>query len=240
MDRRPNYRSISLGEQLKTNNEYYNQSYHKNRFEWDRFSDFIKIAKLLGIKRGDKVLDVGCGEGDFIRSATHIGATCIGVDVSEKAIDFCRKNIPSEFLCSTGETLQFEDSTFDIVTSLGVVEHIENKHSAIREMARVSSGKVVICVPVSEFIFDRIGIFKGTKQVDHREDIYSIDKWVSIFNECGLGVDGILPDNQLLSRYWIYKNGILAAPIRFLIGLLVFLLPIRYQYLLYFICSKRG
>lgn len=68
------------------------------------------------------VLDVGCGNGDFIRAAREYGFETQGIDVSEAAVRFCTETgLAARF----GDFLKLEfDTRFDAITMWDVVEHL--------------------------------------------------------------------------------------------------------------------
>ena len=94
-----------------------------------------------------RVLDVGCGTGANLEMLANFGEA-EGVDISDEALDFCRaKNLKVHK--GLAEKLPFEDESFDIVTALDVVEHLDDDISGLTEMHRVlrKGGKSLIFVP---------------------------------------------------------------------------------------------
>jgi SAM-dependent methyltransferase len=94
-----------------------------------------------------KILDVGCGTGANLEMLAQFG-TAQGVDVSDAALEFCRKK-GLDAKKGLAEELPFEDESFDIVTALDVVEHLDDDVAGLREMHRVlkKGGKTLIFVP---------------------------------------------------------------------------------------------
>lgn len=94
-----------------------------------------------------KILDVGCGTGANLEMLSQFGKA-EGVDVSDDALEFCRKKglITHKGLA---EELPFADESFDLVTALDVVEHLDDDLSGLREMFRVlkKDGRTMIFVP---------------------------------------------------------------------------------------------
>ncbi len=94
-----------------------------------------------------KILDVGCGTGANLQMLSKFG-NAEGVDVSEQAIRFCReKGLKVRF--GLAEELPFSDESFDIVTALDVIEHLDDDIRGLREMHRVlkAGGRMLIFVP---------------------------------------------------------------------------------------------
>lgn len=102
-----------------------------------QLQDFFKDK---GIK---KVLDIGTGTGDFVKvlNDTFEGKAVItGIDPGEQWLKEARTRFPQvniEFICMGGETLQFDDDTFDVVAISNALHHLSNIEKSFREMKRV-------------------------------------------------------------------------------------------------------
>ncbi len=94
-----------------------------------------------------KILDVGCGTGANLEMLSQFGDS-EGVDVSDDAIEFCRKKGLTVHK-GLAERLPFEDESFDFVTALDVVEHLDDDIAGLGEMLRVlkKGGETLIFVP---------------------------------------------------------------------------------------------
>jgi SAM-dependent methyltransferase len=94
-----------------------------------------------------RILDVGCGTGANLEMLAQFG-DAEGVDVSDDALEFCKLkglNVHK----GLAESLPFADESFDLVTALDVVEHLDDDIAGLKEMNRVlkSDGKTLIFVP---------------------------------------------------------------------------------------------
>ena len=94
-----------------------------------------------------RILDVGCGTGANLEMLSQFGVA-EGVDVSDEALEFCRKK-GLAVRKGLAETLPFEDESFDMTTALDVVEHLDDDIAGLREMHRVTKcgGYSLIFVP---------------------------------------------------------------------------------------------
>ena len=94
-----------------------------------------------------KILDVGCGTGANLEMLANFGAS-EGVDVSDDALEFCRAK-GLKVHKGLAEKLPFADESFDVVTALDVVEHLDDDVAGLKEMHRVlkTGGKTLIFVP---------------------------------------------------------------------------------------------
>lgn len=97
--------------------------------------------------RDPKLLDIGCGTGANLEMLSQFG-TAEGVDVSDDALEFCRKK-GLKVNKGLAETLPYPDESFDITTALDVVEHLDDDIAGLKEMHRVTKtgGHALIFVP---------------------------------------------------------------------------------------------
>ena len=107
-----------------------------------------QILSALGNENSAlKILDVGCGTGANLEMLAQFGAA-EGVDVSDEALEFCRaKGLKTHK--GLAEKLPFTDESFNLVTALDVVEHLDDDVAGLKEMHRVlkSGGRTLIFVP---------------------------------------------------------------------------------------------
>lgn len=118
-----------------------------------------RVEQLLdgGVGPGLRVLDVGCGTGIMAPYFAQKGAIYFGIDISGKMVAQAKKEIfqilktqeHTSFAQGDVKHLDFPDGYFDIVISLGLLEFLEDREAAIKEIVRVthSSGTIVVAVP---------------------------------------------------------------------------------------------
>ncbi|WP_323797250.1 class I SAM-dependent methyltransferase [Nisaea sp.] len=104
----------------------------------------MEFLDSLGIKPGDKVLDLGCGLGGPARmAATRYGADVTGIDLTEAFCDGARQLNAlvglERIRIEQGDALAmpFADNSFDVVYTLHVAMNIADKAELYREIARV-------------------------------------------------------------------------------------------------------
>ena len=115
----------------------YHSGYAKHRGKKIRTAMYRlnRVAKYLeGTK--PRVLDIGCSVGCTVEAAKRRGWDAYGVDVSDDAVNYCRKRGLSCFH-TNGLKLPFEDQSFDAVVSWHVIEHVADVHESIEEWRRV-------------------------------------------------------------------------------------------------------
>jgi len=107
---------------------------------------------------GAYALDIGCGTGAFLDKMEQMDMKAYGLDMSREAVDFCRSRRKSRLLVGNVEgELPFRDNAFDIVTSLDVIEHVDDYRRVIEEACRVlrPGGILVITVPAFQFLWNQ-------------------------------------------------------------------------------------
>ncbi|HEY6045376.1 MAG TPA: methyltransferase domain-containing protein, partial [Pyrinomonadaceae bacterium] len=109
---------------------------------------FVKEICAQVTDRRPRILDVGCGTGANLKTLSEFG-DAEGVDVSPDAIEFCRERGLTNVKLGAAEELPYESGTFDLVTALDVVEHLDDDVGGLREMRRVlrRGGHALIFVP---------------------------------------------------------------------------------------------
>jgi SAM-dependent methyltransferase len=112
-----------------------------------------KVCRDFGKPR-PRILDVGCGTGANLQMLGEFGSA-EGVDVSPEALDFCRTRGLAQVKQGAAESLPFADSSFDLVTGLDVVEHLDDDIAGLSEMRRVlrPDGRAVLFVPAFMFLW---------------------------------------------------------------------------------------
>jgi ubiquinone/menaquinone biosynthesis C-methylase UbiE len=113
----------------------------------DRFYD--RVAVEVQAANPSSALDAGCGEGEtLIRLDGLLPERTAGIDIDAAAVAYTRERVPAaEISQHSVESLPFEDGSFDLVLCLEVLEHIPEPAGALRELARVAGGELVISVP---------------------------------------------------------------------------------------------
>jgi len=110
-----------------------------------------KMIELCEVSDGDKVLDVGCGNGSLTHAISKkANIQAYGVDISPNMIAECRARYEGiEFEVSNGERLEFEDGSIDTVTICCVLHHLNNAQNFIKEAGRVlkTGGTLIIGEP---------------------------------------------------------------------------------------------
>ena len=97
------------------------------------------MLEMCSVTDGDKVLDVGCGNGSLINEISRKAEIeAYGVDISPNMIEECNQRYESiDFEISSGEKLSFKNSIFDMLTICCVLHHLNNPQKFFEETQRV-------------------------------------------------------------------------------------------------------
>ena len=106
------------------------------------------LLRVLSLKRGDRVIDIACGQGYFTDRFQKAGAGVVGADISKELIAIAKKRFPKiQFHCAPAEKLSFaKNSVFDIATIILAVQNIADIRGTFRETARIlrPGGRLVL------------------------------------------------------------------------------------------------
>jgi ubiquinone/menaquinone biosynthesis C-methylase UbiE len=107
----------------------------------------ISFARQLVV---NDVLDLGCGDGEVaVELARLTGAKVIAADVSNVALDACRRRGLQTARLQAGEPLPFAENSFDLVFMTEVIEHLLDPSRTLNEIRRVlrPNGYLILSTP---------------------------------------------------------------------------------------------
>ena len=118
------------------------------------------IAHAAGNRIDGLVLENGCGVGMYVQKLSGFGGRVIGLEYDlERAIEAGINS--KEIINAAGEFIPLPSSTFDLILSHEVIEHVQDDRAAIREMVRVlkPGGRAAIFCPNRGYPYETHGIF---------------------------------------------------------------------------------
>ena len=122
------------------------------------------IVRAAGDRIKGTILENGCGVGMYVEHLSPFGGTVIGLEYDFERAAEARINSP-QILNAAGEFLPLPSSSFDLILSHEVIEHVQDDRAAIHEMIRIlkPGGRAVIFCPNRGYPFETHGIYKNGK-----------------------------------------------------------------------------
>ena len=110
---------------------------------------YEEAIRRLGIAPGQRVLDVGCGTGVFLRLAADRGAEVFGLDASDALLELARARVPdADLRVGDMQFLPYEDDQFDVVTGFNSFFFAADITAALRESGRVAKPGAPVVIQV--------------------------------------------------------------------------------------------
>lgn len=118
------------------------------------------IIHAAGERIKGNILENGCGIGMYVEHLSPFGGTVIGLEYDFERTVEARINSP-HILNAAGEFIPLPSSTFDLILSHEVIEHVQDDRAAISEMIRVlkPGGRAVIFCPNRGYPFETHGVY---------------------------------------------------------------------------------
>ncbi|MFF9865045.1 class I SAM-dependent methyltransferase [Streptomyces sp. NPDC013953] len=142
------------------------------------------VCRKLGLKEGDRLLDVGCGWGSMaLHAAREYGARVVGVTLSDEQAAFARKRIADEGLTDLVEIRVQDyrdvgDGPYDAISSIGMAEHV----GAVR-YREYADGLYALLKPGGRLLNHQI-----SRRPEPDETAYHVDEFIDAY---------VFPDGEL-------------------------------------------
>jgi len=218
--------------------EFYEKEYHYDEdvavIDEKRIAKFFRNVRFIA---GNRVLDIGCGVGWALQYCFKKGLQCVGFDISERAIRLAKNVLEKEILSlvADGEHLPFASSSFDIVSSLGTIEHFSSPTKGLSEISTVSKAgsQILLVVPNSYWLLNKTKFYIGTEQP--QEMLATIGQWARLFRTNGFIVQSIGKDTGPR----VLKNKHPLGVLKRAILKITIALPVSLAYQFVFVCRKK-
>lgn len=118
------------------------------------------IVRAAGKRLKGCILENGCGVGMYVEHISSFGGTVIGLEYDFERAAEARINSP-HIINAAGEFIPLQSSTFDLILSHEVLEHVQDDRAAVRELVRAlkPGGRAAIFVPNRGYPFETHGIY---------------------------------------------------------------------------------
>lgn len=112
-----------------------------------------------------QILDIGCGTGATMDHLKRFG-TVQGIDLFDLPLRFSKKRGHARVLCASATELPFAENSFDLITALDVIEHLDDDIGGLREIRRVlkPQAPAVIFVPAFMALWGPNDVQSGHKR----------------------------------------------------------------------------
>lgn len=189
----------------------------------------VWMLDAVGDVSGLKVLDIGCGEGRFSRMLAQRGAEVIGIDFTERFVEYANEHRVGTDTYVHGDAQdlrRFEDADFDLAVSYLTLLDIPDFERTVRESHRVlrPGGRFVIANLQPMTLAGNCWVKAGSEKLHFRLDNYfdesgrmlrmcggevvnyhrTLGTYINCFLASGFRLDGIrepMPSPEQLSKY---------------------------------------
>ncbi|MEP6698425.1 MAG: class I SAM-dependent methyltransferase [Verrucomicrobiota bacterium] len=144
----------------------------------------INKLKNLGNFAGNRLLDVGCGDGSFTRILGQNFDEIHGIDVQESYLTEFRSITKDDHRFSvsnmSASAMNFPDNYFDTIVTIETLEHVPDLAGAASEISRVlkRGGELLITVPNRWFPFENHGMKIASRNVGSRIPLLPYFPWL--------------------------------------------------------------
>jgi len=122
-------------------------------YRYSEYGPWMPELMEFGRHSGERVLEIGAGIGTDLAQFAKNGAIVTDLELAKGHMALARENfdvrgLKGEFVCGDAENMPFDDGSFDVVYSNGVIHHIPQTGQVVREIFRVlkPGGKAIIMV----------------------------------------------------------------------------------------------
>ncbi len=174
---------------------------------WERLPEQLNPPDLdlrvtfarANVRPGDRVLDLGCGDGvlsGLLAEAAGTAGSVVGVEVAEAALKRARARHPqlSFVLAPIDGALPFDDGSFDVVWASEVIEHVADTARWLSEVRRVlvPRGRLLVTTPSHGRLRLAIGgIERYSEPLGDHLHLYSARSLRELLTEFGFSVTGL-------------------------------------------------
>ena len=163
--------------------EYELQTHRAEERHWwyrGRRTVLNRVIKDLGLPQHARILDAGCGSGRNMVELSRYG-TVSAIEVSPASVALARERCAGEVVEGSVLEMPFADASFDLATSLDVIEHLEDDVAALRELRRVVApgGCLLVTVPAYQWLWS------GHDEINHHHRRYTRSSLERVAEEAG-------------------------------------------------------
>lgn len=166
------------------------------------------VLRLLPVVEGQRCLEIGCATGTSSWLLRQRGGSWVSADFEADQVESARQLLRDEVDLLDAGRLPYPDESFDVVVGINFLEHLEEDHAFVREMARVlrPGGTFILTCP--DGVSDRWGyrvkqLYRFTADTGgfgHVRDGYLRRELDALLRGVGLEVDRIDSYSRLFTE----------------------------------------
>lgn len=128
------------------------------KIEEDKYKIYLDEIESLRKNQKGRLLDVGFGFGDLLRSAKERGWQIFGVEFNKDRVDRVREQLGADLFCGELKEAKYSDNFFDVITIIEVLEHLSDPSNFLIEINRIlkKDGLVAIVTPNVESYYAKV------------------------------------------------------------------------------------
>jgi ubiquinone/menaquinone biosynthesis C-methylase UbiE len=135
--------------------EEYQRNYQLEQTYWWFVGVRAMVERLLSLSGQvtalGRVLDIGCGTGALLELLNGRSREAWGIDNSRQALHFCRKRGLTNLVLADATQLPFGSDYFDLVTAIGIIEHVQDDQALLDQIWRVLKPRGAVVLLTSSF-----------------------------------------------------------------------------------------
>jgi len=142
---------------------------------------FLLLKKLCHPKPKDKILEIGCGDGELTKRLAKLSSKIYATDITPALISRAKKEIKGvNFKVENAEKIFSKDNTFDIVCGMSILHHI-NYLKSLEESFRVlkKGGRLFFSEPnyLNPIVFSALHSTWLKKRMEYSPDETALIRW---------------------------------------------------------------
>jgi len=187
-----------------------------NRTTYNFLTRKSAVLKLLGDTAFTKVLDIGCGSGEYLDIVKQCECQYYGIDFSEEMINRAVEKALSQQLSNThlfvceAEHLPFNENYFDLILGIGLIEYFEDPIELISEIKRVLRPGGVLIMQSFQYSFYDVSqsLSCGVKSVFRKRAVMQENIGLKVFHRrhSKNSLDTLLQNNDFMVLDYAYNN----------------------------------
>ena len=204
------------------------------------------VLDKLGPQPGQRLLDVGCGEGLLVKFARQRGLQAFGIDLSPVGAKIAHRTAAEGVIALVdGERMSFPEGSFDFAANVGSLEHFIHPQAGVHEMCRVlrPGGLAALVLPNSYYLADILWhVWRTGYSVSHNQPLErfaTFREWWEFLEEGGLEVVRGYKYNFRFPRSASDWQWYRQHPRKLLYLLLAPVTPFNLSYHFLYICRRR-